>query len=91
MAAGIGGTREGIEMTALICVAIAAVAYLVAVVLIQRKKAHVAAVRRLIEQNNDHVAKMTKAMNDQDWAKFDRYYWRSNELGQMIDREIERL
>lgn len=56
-----------------------------------RKHRHVAAVRRLIEQNNDNVSKMCKAMNDQDWDKFDRYYWRSTELGEMIDRELERL
>lgn len=56
-----------------------------------RKHRHVAAVRRLIEQNDGNVAQMCDALKTGDWDKFDRYYWRSHELGEMIDREIERL
>lgn len=78
-------------MLTLIVLVASFICYMTVVVIILRKKGHAAAVRRLIEQNNDHVAKMTKAMNDQDWDRFDRYYWRSTELGELIDREIERL
>lgn len=70
---------------------IAILASILTVYFTVRKHRHVAAVRRLIEQNNDNIAKMNKALTDHDLDKFDRYYWRSTELGEMIDREIKRL